>query len=267
MMRAGPIVAFLVALGCSGGLALAADATDFPASSDYEILDGEGARRIGHAHYEFHASGRRTYVLRADSRFESGETDVEEDEIDATVSGTLTTVARYRHDYFAADGALERTAEADFHRGDGSCAVYSGGHAQVTSGKFDFPPDTYTGSTVVLPLTAHLRRGFGGAVTFHNFNCVPGPTLLTVKAYPPASSRWTHYPGELAVVRLKPDFGWWSVLIAPFVPRMDAYFAPSRRWAYVGGKSGRYYEGPEVTLVLELAGQSDALAVDRRRAP
>jgi hypothetical protein len=158
-------------------------------------------------------------------------------------------VTSYRHDYRNRDGSLQRVAQADFRTGTASCVVYVNGHPQVSSAKFEFPSDTYSGSTVLVPLTRHLRHGFDGPISFHNFNCIPGPRLLTIKAYPPSVAKWRHYPGQLVKVRTKPDFGWLNLLIAPFVPRMDAWFEPSRNWAYVGGKSGRFYQGPEIILV------------------
>jgi hypothetical protein len=245
--RNAAIVALVVVL--LSARATRADDMDFPMSSDFDILNGDGSELVGHAHYDFTPTGRGSYRLRGENRFHDGEYDVEVDEIRASRPPGLATMTTYRHDYFATDGALERVAAADVGTGEGSCTTYEAGRPEARISKIEFPSDTYAGSTVLIPLVHHLRRGFSGPILFHNFNCVPGPKLLTIKAYPPARAAWSHHPGELVAVRIKPDFGWLNALIAPFIPRMDAWFEPRRNWAYVGGKSGRFYRGPEIILV------------------
>ena len=219
----------------------------FPASSEFEILNGDGSAVVGYARYEFRSDGPGSYVLHGENRFLDGQYDIEHDRL--TGEGDRLAVTSYRHDYLNKDGSLQREAQADFRTGMASCVVYVDGHPQVSSAKLEFPPDTYSGSTVLVPLTRHLRHGFEGPILFHNFNCIPGPTILSIKAYPPSVATWKHHAGQLVEVRIKPDFGWLDLLIAPFVPRMDAWFEPSQDWAYVGGKSGRFYQGPEIILV------------------
>jgi hypothetical protein len=70
----------------------------------------------------------------------------------------------------------------------------------------------------------------------------------------------------LVEVRIRPDFGWLNFLIAPFVPEMDAWFEPLRDWAYVGGKEGRFYKGPEIVLV-GTAGSSGVASKSPRPKP
>ena len=188
-------------------------------------------------------------MLYGENRFLDGQYDIEEDQLTQGGPGKLAAPVTYRHDYFNPDGSLQRLAQADFTSGNVSCAVDVDGHPRVNGARLEFPPDTYGGSTVLIPLTRGLREGFDRPIRFHNFNCIPGPRILSIEAYPPSVTTWSKYPGDLIQVRLKPDFGWLGVLIAPFVPRMDAWFEPSRPWAYVGGKAGRYYKGPEIVLV------------------
>jgi hypothetical protein len=230
--------------------ALPVDSLHFPASSRFDIFDGDGSKLVGHARYDFRAVGPGSYVLYGENRFLDGQYDIEEDEVTQGRPDELAVPVMYRHDYFGADGSLQRVAQADFTTGNASCVVDADGHPQVNGARLEFPPDTYAGSTVLIPLTRGLREGFDRPIRFHDFNCAPGPRIVSIEAYPPSVTRWSQYPGDLIQVRLKPDFGWLGILIGPFVPKMDAWFEPSRPWAYVGGKAGRYYKGPEIILVL-----------------
>jgi hypothetical protein len=247
--RGAPVaaVAVLSLVCCSA--ALPVDSLDFPASSRFDIFDGDGSRLIGHARYELRAVGPGSYVLYGENRFLAGEYDIEEDQVTQSGPDKLAVPVTYRHEYFDTDGSLQRVAQADFTTGNASCVVHADGHPQVSAVRLEFPPDTYGGSTVLIPLTRGLREGFDRPIRFHNFNCIPGPRIVSIEAYPPSVTRWSQYPGDLVQVRLKPDFGWLGILIGPFVPKMDAWFEPSRTWAYVGGKAGRYYRGPEIILV------------------
>ncbi len=208
-------------------MAFPADLLDFPASSRFDIFDGDGVKVVGYAGYDFRPVGTGSYVLHGENRFFDGQYDVEEDEVRQGGPDTPATPVTYRHRYFDADGALQRIAQANFITGDASCVVYADGHPQVNGVRLEFPPDTYGGSTVLIPLTRGLREGFDRPIRFHDFNCIPGPTLVRIEAYPPSLARWRQYPGELVQVRLKPDFGWLDLLIGPFVPKMDAWFEPS----------------------------------------
>jgi hypothetical protein len=40
-----------------------------------------------------------------------------------------------------------------------------------------------------------------------------------------------------------------NLLIAPFLPTMDAWFSPADNWNYVGGEFDRYFRGPHVLTV------------------
>jgi hypothetical protein len=239
--------AFLILVCCTA--AFPVDSLDFPPSSRFDIFDGDGSRVIGHARYDFRAVGPGSYVLYGENRFLDGEYDIEEDQVTQGGPDKVSVPVTYRHEYFDPDGSLQRVAQADFGTGNASCVVYAKGHAQVSDVRIEFPPDTYGGSTVLIPLTRGLREGFDRPIRFHNFNCIPGPGVMSIEAYPPSVTTWSKYPGDLIQVRLKSDFGWLGILIGPFVPKMDAWFEPSRPWAYVGGKAGRYYKGPEIILV------------------
>ena len=103
--------------------------------------------------------------------------------------------------------------------------------------------------------TDFSRTGGDGAesVTFHDFNCIPGPQLLKVTASSSPPAPWTYYPGELVRVNVEPDFGWINVVISPFLPRIQAWFDPREGWFFVGGESSRYYKGLKYMMVRATA--------------
>ena len=186
---------------------LPAELLDFPASSRFDIFDGDGAKVVGYAGYDFRPAGPGSYVLHGENRFFDGQYDVEEDEVTEHGPDTPATPVTYRHDYFDADGSLQRVAQANFRTGNASCDVYVDGHPQVSDARLEFPADTYGGSTVLIPLTRGLREGLDRPIRFHNFNCIPGPRIVRIEAYPSSLATWRQYPGELVQVRIKPDFG------------------------------------------------------------
>ena len=57
------------------------------------------------------------------------------------------------------------------------------------------------------------------------------------------------YPGDLFRLDMRPDLGALNLLIAPFLPTMDAWFNPNDNWNYVGGEFDRYFRGPHVMTV------------------
>jgi hypothetical protein len=85
-------------------------------------------------------------------------------------------------------------------------------------------------------------------MVLHVFNCIPGPKVVQVKAYPQAPALWKHYPSTTIQVNVKPDFGWLNLIVAPFVPEIHAWFDPSWNSHFVGGEFTRFYKGPQIIL-------------------
>ncbi len=50
---------------------------------------------------------------------------------------------------------------------------------------------------------------------------------------------------------MRPKLGWWDILIAPFVPKVRAWFDPADGFNYLGGEFPTYYRGPRVELVRD----------------
>lgn len=236
---------------CAGVLPRSVEASDFsfPSAADFKIFNGDGSRVVGDSHYSLKPNGGNSYLLYEEDHFLDGQHDIEHDQLEARGPDRPAVVITYEHDYFDAHGSPERVAKANFRTGEASCTIYENGRPRVSSSLIDFPLDTYSGSTVLIPLDYYLRRGSKGPISMHNFNCMSGPEILSIETDPRYPAFWEHYPGQLLEMRLKPDFGWLNMLMAPFVPSIDAWFDPSKDWEFVGSRFYRYYKGPEITFV------------------
>ena len=84
-------------------------------------------------------------------------------------------------------------------------------------------------------MRSHARR---------DLRCSPSRRRL-----PERSEHWPLYPGDLFRLDMRPDLGALNLLIAPFLPTMDAWFNPNDNWNYVGGEFDRYFRGPHVLTV------------------
>jgi hypothetical protein len=116
---------------------------------------------------------------------------------------------------------------------------------------FEFPPDTFAGGSQLLILAMNLRTG-SQKIVFHTFTCIPGPRIFQIEAsVPKLAERWPYYSGDLIRLDLQPDLGLGlNLVIAPFLPKTEAWFDPHDNWKYVGGEFDRYFRGPHVFQVL-----------------
>ena len=241
-------MAAAVALWLSAGLAHAG-AFDFP-PSDFKILNAASTQLIGHGHYEIVPANAGHATAIGEHRFNDGEYDIERDDLELRGDDQIPRMVTFEHTFFNANGALQRVNKANFQTGLASCTRYDDGRPRVQSAHLQFPPDTFAGAAIVLPLQDELRQGASTEIVLHDFNCIPGPKILKVKAYAQPASKWAHFPGEVVRVDVKPDFGWLNLILSMFVPEIRAWFSPSKDWRFVGGRFTRYYRGPEIILVL-----------------
>ena len=106
------------------------------------------------------------------------------------------------------------------------------------------------GASVVIPMQHYLRAGEKEIPGLHVFNCAPGPKIFAISLQAdPGPAVFTAYGKQALRVVVKPDFGWINVLIAPFVPKLHAWFDPAKEWAFVGDEAARYYQGTKIMLV------------------
>jgi hypothetical protein len=220
---------------------------DFP-STDYTLRSDDGLHVIGHAHFAVSVANGLTTV-RGEYHFLDGNSDIDESTVRPGIAGNLPTLVRAHHSFFYPGGSPDRESRAEVANGTGACTVYTNGQPQIRSAKLDFPADTFAGDAVMIPLRRYVAAGGEGTISFHAFNCIPGPKLLKVTATAKAPAPWDYYPGNLVQVDVKPDFGWINVVIAPFLPEIRAWFDPGDDAFFVGGQTARYYKGPKYLMV------------------
>jgi hypothetical protein len=221
---------------------------DFPVDADFNILSADGARVIGHTHYSVKPEGTGRELIHGESHYLSGEYDIERNQVQTRGPDELAVLEAYEHAFFNADGSLARMSKANFRSGDALCATYEKADIQEYRATLSFPSDTYAGAALVIPLQHHLNESSKGPVVVHDFNCIPEPKVLNVEVYPKSFAPWLSYHGNLLEMEITPDFGWLNFMVAPFVPKMHAWFDPSGAWQFIGGEFTRYYKGPQIIL-------------------
>jgi len=162
---------------------------------------------IGHAHYEVTPDGNDYATAFGEDRFHDGEYDVERDKLEMR-HDQIPRMVTFEHTFFNANGTLQRVSKADLETGVAACIQYENGQPVVRRTVLQFPPDTFAGAAIVIPLKGYLSPGHKDAIVLHDFNCIPGPEILKVKAYPQPPSEWSQFRGEVVRVDIKPDFGW-----------------------------------------------------------
>jgi hypothetical protein len=221
---------------------------DFPADAEFNILSPDGSRVIGHTHYSAKPDGPSMELIYGESHYLTGEYDIEHNKVEKRGSGELPVLADYEHAFFNADGSLVRMIRANFRTGEALCATYDKDDTREYRTTLNFPPDTYAGAALVIPLQHQLNESSKGPIELHDFTCIPEPKILKVQAYPAKFEPWLNYRGNMLQVDIKPDFGWLNLMIAPFVPKIHAWFDPSGAWDFIGGEFTRYYKGPQIIL-------------------
>jgi len=212
-------------------------------------MGSESERVIGHGRYEITRLDNGRATALGEDRFDDGEYDVERDDLEFN-GDQIPRMLTFEHAFFNADGTLQRVNKADFQTGRASCTEYQNGKSTVRDTILQVPADTFAGSAIVIPMRGHLTRGERERITLHDFNCIPGPEILGVRAYLQPLSKWAHFSNEVVAVDIKPDFGWLNLLVDPFMPEIRAWFDPADDWRFVGAKFTRYYKGPEILLAL-----------------
>jgi hypothetical protein len=245
------VAALLSGLGTETDLVAAAassKAATLAQNSDLYIYDTTGTQLLGRAHYVV-TQHDDVVTIEGRNEFIDGQHDVEHDTLKAA-DGELPRMLTYEHSFFDAHGAALIVANADAVTGKTSCAKYEDGKGTIQTAVLQFPPDTYAGAGVLVPIANQFRRGAATDLDIHVFDCAHGPRILTLHV-DLARAPWSFRPhdGELAKADAQPVFGWFNVFLKPFVPTIRMWFDPLRDFAFVGGMLSRYYRGPEVLLV------------------
>jgi hypothetical protein len=217
-------------------------------NTDLYIYDPAGTKLLGRAHYTV---TQRDNIVTIEGRndFLDGEYDLEHDTLKMTAD-ELPRMITYEHSFFDAHSAPLIIAKADAVTGKTSCAKYEAGVGTVETALLQFPPDTYAGASVLVPVADQFRRGDAPDLDLHVFDCAHGPRILTLHVdLERAPWHFLPHDGELGKADAQPVFGWFNIFLKPFVPTIRMWFDPLRDFAFVGGILSRYYRGPEVLLV------------------
>jgi hypothetical protein len=215
---------------------------------DTTIFAPDSTQVIGHGHYNLsYADGLE--LIHGEDKYLDGEYDQEEQRLKPAPSDVPPFLLSYQHRFFNADGTPQYEESLDSRSGAATCKFYSSDVPDLRESILKVPADTYSGATQLLLLVGRLRQG-ASAITFHSFNCIPNPRIIAVKATPQSGAvEWPMYPGKLAKLEMEPDLGMLNVLIAPFIPKVFAWFDPADSFNYVGGQFDRYYKGRHVLMV------------------
>ena len=216
---------------------------------ELKILSADGRQQIGSTLLTVSSDRSNETKIKGETTYLDGQHDDEDARIQL-VNGSLR-LEKYKHSFFSADGRAIMRDSVDTKSRVATCARDEGGSIKIRTAEFDFPTDTFVGASQMLIVTAKLREG-NRKIDFHAFACVPGPRLFYIHAtVPERVEHWPYYHGDLVRLDLRPDLGaGLSLVIAPFLPKTEAWFDPQNKWTYVGGEFNRYFGGPHVLQVL-----------------
>ena len=210
-------------------------------------MSRDGRSVLGHGHYVIDRQ-KDSIALRGESRYATGEYDLETEILSPGLTGALPTLEKFDHVFYNAAGTVTRAAHADLTTAYASCADAGANLEQAQT--LDFPPDTWAGASVLVPIQHFLQGGGEGDLPLNVFNCTsqPGIYAVTVSIASQASG-WPWSPTDAVQVDVKPHFGWFDVFIGPWVPKLNAWFDPGTGWGLEGVAIARYYKGPQVLIV------------------
>ncbi len=253
LVRVVALCGVLIVAPIAGPRANAAASLNFP-PTDFDILSAESGQLIGHGHYNVDQTGG-ALTLRGENRYLNGEYDVEEEKLTIAEDDQMPTLTSFRHDFFNADGSPSMEARLEVEHGLAVCGRAVNGKLASTSENLSVPEDAYAGAGVLLPIQQFIRHGDRSAtLKLHVFNCAPTPKFIAVDVKPqPHLQPWADYPGQLDKVDVKANFGFWTVVIQPFIPKLAAWFDPAQDALLVGAQLQRYYKGPKIVLVRKHA--------------
>jgi len=214
----------------------------------FKILSSDGKATIGFTRFKV-LQKDSTEEVTGETRYVDGERDSEDELLTVPAPAYTPRLETYEHSFFNADGSLSMVDTLDAKSGVASCASYTSGKMKLRKSQFEVPVDSFAGASGLMMMVGSLRHG-NHEIRFHAFACAPGPEIFSVRAsLPVQAERWPFYSGDLFRIDMRPDLGALNLLIAPFLPTMEAWFSPGDNWNYVGGEFDRYFRGPHVLTV------------------
>ena len=219
---------------------------------DYAIMSADGHVKLGRGHYTIDRE-KGAIVLHGESRYTSGDYDIETSVLSPGLAGGLPSLLKFDHVFYSPEGSITRASHADLATGLASCLDSV---AQVEqSANLDFPPNTWAGASVLIPIQQFLQAGGGDPMQMNVFNCASKPAIYSVTVDQAARASAWPYSGNEVQVNVKPHFGWYDMFLAPFVPKLNAWFDPGNGFGFQGVAIARYSQGPQV-LIVRNAGQA-----------
>ena len=239
------LVANAVIWGNPNGLA--ANSGDF-GTLQLKILSPDGKQMIGSTRFMV-VRDNSIEEIKGETRYLNGEHDSESERLYVGNPDFAPRLDTYEHSFFNSDGTLHMVDTLETKSGVATCTSYAAGKIRARKAQLDIPADSFAGASELMIVVSSLRKGIR-EIKFHAFACVPGPELFSVQAsLPDRTEHWPLYPGDLVRLDMRPDLGALNLLLAPFLPKIDAWFNPNDNWNYVGGEFDRYFRGPHVLTV------------------
>ena len=251
------VFAVFITMACARA-AISAEPLSFPPTS-FAILKPDTGVAIGQARYRVEST-RDGGILRGENGYFDGQTDVETAHIETAAEGGKPKLTEFDHTYYNPDKSILKRAHVDLRSGAATCIDNSAGQKTVQSDVLTIPDDTWAGASIVIPIQNFLRAGDKGiSRPLHAFSCAPNPKIFAISVnIDPGNAVWTTYGAEAIRVEVKPDFGLLNLVIAPFVPKLHAWFDPNERLAFIGDEAARYYKGDPIMLVKKHGAEQDA---------
>jgi hypothetical protein len=225
----------------------ASNALSFP-PTEFNILDPQTNFPIGHGRYSIEST-RDGAILRGVNQYDAGASDVETAKIEIDRGGVARLIEA-DHTFYKIDRSILQRSHIDLKASAGTCINNAAETKIEETLPLELPPDTWSGASVLIPIQKFLRTGETGTQHLHVFNCAPTAKIFAIDVeVATAPEMWAPYAAPALSVEVKPDFGWINLLIAPFVPKLHAWFDPTDDWSFAGSESARFYKGPAIMLV------------------
>jgi hypothetical protein len=218
-------------------------------SAEFKLLSSDGSAVIGRARLAIVQQTPEQNLVRVNYQFTNGEYDIDEDAVQLRPNNNVSTLIKYKHSFFHPNGSLERVDEADLMSGIASCVQYLNGHPKAQKAKLSFPPDTYAGPIMIVPVRDLIQSGSRETGAFHYFSCIPKPKIYRIVITVQRRVHWSLYSGELDKADLQVDLGWLGFVISRALPRTQLWFDPANHLSLVGAKSYSYYRALEFIMV------------------
>ena len=224
----------------------------------FTIVKPDSGVAIGQAHYRIEPI-RDGGILRGENGYFDGQTDVETAHIETAGDSGKPKLTEFDHTYYNPDKSILRRTHVDLKTGAATCIDNSAGQKSEQSDVLTIPDDTWAGASIVIPIQSFLRAGDKGiSRPLHAFSCAPSPKIFAISVnIDPGNAVWTTYGAEAIRVEVRPDLGLLNFVVAPFVPKLHAWFDPNERLAFVGDEAARYYKGDPIMLVKKHGAELD----------